>query len=108
MVWVSALEVLVASLAVALYTAVMEWLPTVRPVVENAAVPELVSVTVPRVAVPFLKVTLPVGMGPVEAVTPAVKVTEVPCTAGLWLEERVVWVTAGLTTCVSVAEVLAR
>lgn len=63
----------------------MEWLPRVRAEVANVALPEESKVLVPSVAVPFLNVTVPVGMAvPGEfAITVAVKVTLWLCRDGL-------------------------
>jgi hypothetical protein len=56
----------------------MPWLPTPRPAVDKRAFPAL-RVLVPRVAVPSLKVTVPVAE---EGVTVAVKVTDCPNVEG--------------------------
>jgi hypothetical protein len=81
---------------------------TVRVLVEKVATPALLTITVPRVAVPFLKTILPVGIGPLVAVTFASKVTDVPCVDGLSEEMSVVVVAERFTVCVRAAEVLAR
>jgi len=62
-----------------------------------------VSVAVPRVNVPFVKVTVPVGSGPLP-VTVAVKVTACPDTDGLAEDTTTVLLLMMLvlTTCVSV------
>jgi len=54
---------------------VIEWLRAVNAEVEYVAVPPLVSEPVPSVVVPSRKVTVPLGVPPLE-VTVAVKVTE--------------------------------
>lgn len=65
----------------------------------------LTSVPVPIVVVPFLKRTLPVGVGPEAAVTVAVNVTVFPDTDGFG--ELVTVVTVGTnTTCVKTGETL--
>ena len=67
------------------YTAVIEWLPTVRFEMLNVAVSELFSVPVPRIVEPSSKVTVPVGMPApgALALTVAVKVTDWPNTEGV-------------------------
>ena len=54
----------------------MEWPPKDRVEIVNIALP-LLTVPVPRVEEPFLKVTIPVGVPAVD-VTVAVKVTDLP------------------------------
>jgi hypothetical protein len=61
---------------------------------------------VPSVVEPFLKVTVPVGVGPVVAVTVAVKVTEAPEVDGFSEEVRAVDVGERFTTCETGDEVL--
>ena len=61
------------------------------------------KVAVPRVVVPWVKVTKPVGVTPLE-VTVAEKVTLEPATDGLWDEVMVVVVAAGLTTSIKVVD----
>jgi hypothetical protein len=75
--------------------------------VARVATPELVSVPVPRVPEPSLKDTVPVGVDPEAADTFAVKVTVVPCVAGLSAEVRAVVVVALAMVSVSGAESLA-
>lgn len=82
----------------------MECVPTDRDEVLNVALP-LLSVTVPSVEEPFLKVTVPAGVPPLE-VTAAVKVTDWPDVDGLREEVSEVVVLALLTVCVSTGEVL--
>ena len=67
------------------YTAVIEWLPTLRLESLNVAVSEPFNVPVPRVVVPSSKVTVPVGMPEPGALasTVAVKVTDWPNTEGV-------------------------
>jgi hypothetical protein len=59
----------------------------------------------PSVIVPFLKVTLPVGVPPTE-VTVAVKVTAAPNVEGFKDDVSAVEVVACFTVCVSTEEVL--
>jgi len=63
----------------------------------------LLSVPVPSVVLPSLKVTVPVA---VDGVTVAVKVTEEPYVDGFAEEVRVTVEAALLTVCVSVDDVL--
>jgi hypothetical protein len=63
-----------------LYTAVIDLVPSLRVVVVKAATPPT-SVAVPRVALPFLKVTVPAGVTDEEE-TVAVKVTDCPTAEG--------------------------
>ena len=79
-VCVSTAEVLPEKLALPPYTAVMECDPTARVEVANVAFPPA-SVPVPKVFTPFLKVTVPVGVPPVD-VTVAVNVTLAPNVEG--------------------------
>ena len=66
--------------------------------------PEL-SVPLPIIIVPSLKVIAPVGVTP-ELVTVAVNVTDFPKTEGFALDVRVVVVAALLTVCINVVLVL--
>ena len=61
MVWEIGADVLAAYLVSPLYVAVMDFIPTANALVEKDAVPPL-SVCFPRIAVPDLKVTVPVGV----------------------------------------------
>ena len=74
----------------------------------NVAWPKPLSVIVPRVVEPSLKVTPPVGMPAPGATgtTVAVKVTDWPVLDGFWLDDRFAVVIAGATPCESGAEVL--
>jgi hypothetical protein len=63
------------------------------------------KVALPSDVLPFLNVTVPVGVGPAD-VTVAVKVTACPYFEGLRLELSVVVVGYLTTTCVTVAELL--
>jgi hypothetical protein len=65
--------------------------PAARDDVENVALPEL-RVAVPRLVVPFRKVTVPVGVpvAPEPAATAAVNVTDWPTVAGFGATERFV------------------
>ena len=65
----------------------------------------LLSVPVPSVLEPFLKVTVPVGVPPLD-VTVAVNFTDAPKVEGFREEATVVELVACLTVCVSTAEVL--
>ena len=78
----------------------MEFEPAANVEVVKVALPELSRFEVPRVVVPFLNVTVPVGMPlPGEfAVTVAVKVTAWLNTEGLADELTVVVVASLLTT----------
>src|ERR1051326_5862552 len=73
----------------------MEWAPAASALVVNVAWSEPSRGFVPRLLVPSLKVTVPVGV-PEPALTVAVKVTGRPETDGFWEEARVVVVAAGL------------
>lgn len=74
-IWVMAVDVLLALLVSPPYTAVMLWLPTANALVAKlAVVPAMVPE--PRTVVPSLNVTEPVGVMPPESV--AVKVMLVP------------------------------
>ncbi len=85
----------------------MLWVPWVRVVVAKVAV-WVVEFTdaVPRVTVPFLKVTVPLGEPPKAGVTVAVKVTDLPTFDGLAEEVTLVVVAAALTESVTAGEVL--
>jgi hypothetical protein len=74
----------------------IEWLPTPSDEIMNWACP-LLSVPLPRVAVPSLKVTVPVGVPAVGLTgdTIAVKVTDWPYTEGLGEEIKLVVVLSG-------------
>jgi len=89
---------------------VIECEPTVSVLVVNIAWPELFSVPLPRVVGPSSKVTVPLGVTPMEpfAVTVAVKVTDCPDTEGLAeeLTNVVVRARALFTVWVSGLEVL--
>lgn len=65
----------------------------------------LLSVAVPSAPEPFLKVTVPVGVPPLD-VTVAVNFTEAPNVDGFKEETTEVVLVACLTVCVSTAEVL--
>jgi hypothetical protein len=86
----------------------MECEPTLRVEVVNVAWPEPLSVPVPSVVAPSLKVIVPVGVPLPGAltVTVAVKVTDCPDTDGLADELREVVVLALVTVWVSTADVL--
>src|SRR5215831_13886857 len=76
-------------LAVGLYLAVIEWLPSARVDVANVAFP-LARFTVASVVAPSMKVTVPVAGPPNAAVTVAVNVTAVLTTDGFAVEVRAV------------------
>jgi hypothetical protein len=80
-----------------LYTAVMESVPTGRLLVAKVATPPL-SVTGPRVALPFLNVTLPAGVPLYSGTTVAVNVTDCPEVEGFVDEVRLTEVGAAFTT----------
>jgi len=84
-------------LVLPLYVAVMVCVPWARVVVVYFAAPPL-SVTVFRVVVPSLKVTLPVGVPLNCGVTLAVNVTDCPTFEGFSEEAKVVVVVALLMT----------
>ena len=89
------------------YTAVIECAPAVRAGVANVATPELLSVPVPRVVAPSLKVTLPVGVPP-GPVTVAVKVTTSPNVLGFGDDDNVVEVNPVFTVWFRAEEVLPK
>src|SRR4051812_30533511 len=86
--------------------AVIECVRRLNPDVLKLACREEFKVAEPRVVVPSLNVTVPVGV-PVVALTVAVKVTLWPLFEGLRDDVSVVVVLA-LTVCVSDADVLVR
>jgi len=90
---------------VAPYVAVIECVPTARALVEKVALPPL-KVPVPIVVPPFVKVTVPAGVPEVKDFTVAVKVTVVPCVDGLSEDAKVVVVFAASTTCDTFPEAL--
>lgn len=103
---VSTGDVLPVKSALPPYTAVIEWLPTVRVEVVNFALPAL-SVRAPSTVAPFLKVTLPVGIPVVDECTVVVNVTAAPKTDGFFEDTSVVVVAAFVTACVIAGDVLA-
>src|SRR5580693_4724188 len=66
----------------------MEWLPSANELVENVACPLPLSVPVPSVVAPSLKVTVPVGVMMTVA-TVAVNVTDAPMVLGFADDDRV-------------------
>ena len=84
------------------YDAVIVWLPTLRAEVVKVATPLAFTVPVPRVAVPSMKLTVPVGTPEPGATgaTVAVKVTDCPKAVAFEDELSVVVVLAWLTVCV--------
>lgn len=96
-----------AKLESPLYFAVMECAPAVSEErVSWAEAPERFAE--PSEEPPSKKVTVPVGVPLAEDWIEAVKVTDWPKADGFRLETTVVVVAAGLTVCVSAAEVLAE
>ena len=83
-------------------------MPIGSVLVARVAIPEVLSVPEPMVVEPFLKDTVPVGIDPEAAATFAVKVTAVPCVAGLSDEVTVVVVVALSIVSVRAAELLAE
>jgi hypothetical protein len=78
-----------------LYAAVTESVPAASDVVVKVAMPVPFKLTVPSVAPPLLKVTVPAGTNvPVVSVTVAVNVTAVPVTAEVGEALKVVLVGA--------------
>jgi hypothetical protein len=75
---VTGLDVLAASTPLPEYVAVMLYTPVAAKEVCRVALPFVSRATVPRVAVPFEKITCPVGVRPANGVTFAVKVTLSP------------------------------
>lgn len=67
----------------------MEWLPSARVAVLKVAF-RLLSVLLPRTVVPFLNVTVPVGVPDKVGVTVAVKVTDLPTAAGFKDDSKLV------------------
>src|SRR5437762_684764 len=86
----------------------MTWPPAVAKLVVNVALPPNPIATVPRITLPSLNVTVPVGVVAPGATadTVAVKVTAWPVTAGLSDDRRATVVAAGLTVTATAAEVL--
>jgi hypothetical protein len=84
----------------------MEFEPDGSVDVPKVAVPPL-SGAVPNTVVPFLNVTVPVGV-PLLELTVAVNVTACPTLDGFCDEVSVVVVTALLTFCVTVPELVAK
>ncbi len=83
--------------------------PIERLEVEKVAIPLELSTDEPRVVVPSLNVTLPVGVPvPDVGATVAVNVTFCPNVDGLALEDTVVLVAAWFTVCDRIAEVLLK
>jgi hypothetical protein len=103
-VCVKELEVDGPQLLSPLYAAVTVWLPLVRLLVANVAVPPLPSVTGVPAVPSTVNVTRPVGVKTAQE-TVAVKVMDWPDSEGLPEEERVVLAPAWPTTCVNVPEV---
>jgi hypothetical protein len=75
----------------------MVWVPAVRLLVVMVAAPLPLRVPVPRVVLPSVKVTVPVGVPPAEVIV-AVNVTDCPLTEGLREEVTVVLVPAWFTS----------
>jgi hypothetical protein len=100
-------DVLPAKFASPLYTAVIECAPPPSPAVVNVAVPPL-NVPVPRLAPPFWKVIVPVGVPVADDMTVTVKVIAVPKEDGLFEEVTVVVLAAlgNVTVCVRAGDLL--
>jgi hypothetical protein len=79
------------------YTAVMDFVPTLKVDVAKVATPPA-NVAVPRVALPFLNVILPAAVPLNSGTTDAVKVTDCPKAEGLCDEARVTVLVAVSTT----------
>jgi hypothetical protein len=94
--WLTGEEVPLLLLLSPPYAAVILWLPRAKVEVEKVACPEPLSVPVPIVVAPSLKVTVPVAV-PLEPVTVAVKVTDWPVRAGFADEPSATIVLALLT-----------
>jgi hypothetical protein len=103
----TAAEVLAAWPVSPLYTTVMLCVPTVSADVASDAAPPA-KFCVPNVAVPFLNVTVPVGVPPELDVTVALNVTLCPKLEGFALDATVVAVVYLFTVSVKIADVLAR
>ena len=82
----------------------MECAPTVRALVMKLAMPPL-RVPVPRIVVPFLKVTDPTGTAPVGVVTLALNVTLAPNFEGFSEDVTDVALVVLFTTCDTVPSV---
>jgi hypothetical protein len=106
-VWATTADVLAVKLVSPLYTAVMLWEPAPSDEVLNVAVPPPI-VPVPKVVVPSLNVTVPVGIpAPGDTgTTVAVNVTDWPKSDGFNDEVRPVVVFAWLTVWVTALDVL--
>src|SRR5205823_5987523 len=107
-VCVSLEDVLPLKLASPPYDALIEWEPTANVLVTNVAWDEPLSVPVPRVVAPSLKVTVPVGVPAplLFAFTVAVKVTGCPDTDGLIVETTPVVVPGSVVVVVGAAVVV--
>ena len=83
------------------YAAVIVWLPTASDEIVNVACPEDMATLAARVAVPSLKVTVPVAVPDpgATALTVAVKVTTCPNTDALGDELTAVLLASLFTTC---------
>jgi hypothetical protein len=84
----------------------MEWEPTASELFVNVACALPLRLELPKVVDPSLKVTVPVGVRPLVAVTVTVKTTAWPKTELGTDEVTVVVVAAALTVSVCVAEVI--
>jgi hypothetical protein len=108
MVCVSDAEILAVKLLSPLYVAVILRTPTRRELVDNVAFPVLSTIRVPRLVVPSLKVTVPVGVPAPGGgtATVAVKATLCPKTDGLGVLTSVVVVVGWMTVTVTGDETL--
>lgn len=99
-------EMLPLKLVLPAYTAVIGCAPPYNFVVVKAACP-LFSVMVAKLALPSLRMTVPVGtIVPEDCVTTAVKVTAWPYAEGFSDDPKLVLVAIWLTICVNTGEVL--
>src|SRR5205809_727354 len=107
-VCVSLGDVLTLKFASPPYDALIEWEPTASVLVTNVAWPEPFRVPVPRVLVPSLTVTVPVGVPApgALAVTGAVQVTGCPDADGLIEQTTPVVVPGGVVVVVGAAVVV--
>ena len=98
--WLTADDVLPLKLPSDPYSAVIEWVATVSDDVSYVATPEPLSVPVPMLVAPSLKVTVPVGIPAPGATTPtvAVNVTDSPNNVGFTVDVNPVVVDALSTT----------
>ena len=109
MVSITAVEVLLAKLALPVYLHVIECVPTASVEVVKEAAPLVFSVPTPRVAAPSRKVTAPVGVPELLVVMVAVNVSGLPLNAEAAEETMVAVVAvaaAGVMVSAKTAEML--